>query len=220
MKRMILKKKKNILLIIIILTLINIVIFLHAFNILSKKVLVYAKSYIKRESNKVFKSSYQKIDSNNKNSLIRVIKNENDEILMIDFDIEKTNTIVDTLVNDIDKNLSKMEKYTIYVPLGIVSNNKIISNMGPKVPIKINVVGSSFGKVRTKVLEYGINSVLLEIYIDVKLNLEYNLAFKAINEECNYSSLIDSKIISGKVPDYYEGDKRSTDKTINIPIKN
>ena len=91
--------------------------------------------------------------------------------------------------------------------------------MGPKVPVKINVIGSSYGNVKTKVREYGINSVLLEIYVEVRMNLEYNLALKKVEEKCNYTSLIASKVISGKIPDYYEGVERSTSSAINIPIK-
>lgn len=216
-----LKRKKHIIVFIILFILISFTITIYIFNILSSRILEYSKSYIKAEGDKIFKDASKKINTYDKNNLIRVIRNDNSEIVMIDFDIKKTNKILDTLVNNIDLKLDNIDKnnYKVYVPLGIVSNNSIISNMGPKVPIKINVIGSSYGNVKTKVREYGINSVLLEIYVEVRMNLEYNLALKKVEEKCNYTSLIASKVISGKIPDYYEGVERSASSAINIPFR-
>ena len=221
MKKMNLKKKKSIFIFIIIFALINIILFLYIFTKLSSKILEYSKSYINLKSDKTFKEAIKKIDINKKEELIRLIKNDNDEILTVDFDVKKTNKLMQNVTNEIDKELDDINKsgYKIYVPLGIISDSSILSNMGPRIPVKINIIGSSIGNVRTKVKEYGINNVLLEIYIEVRLTLEYNLAFKKSTAKYEYKNLIASKIINGRIPDYYDSIEKSTFRTINIPIK-
>lgn len=221
MKKMNLKKKKSIFIFIIIFALINIILFLYVFTKLSGKILEYSKSYINVKSDKTFKNAIKKVDINEKEDLIILIRNDNNEILTVDFDVKKTNKLMQKVTYEIDKELDDINKkgYKIYVPLGIISDSSILSNMGPRIPVKINIIGSSIGNVRTKVKEYGINNVLLEIYIEVRLTLEYNLAFKKSTSKYEYKSLIASKIINGKIPDYYDTIEKSAFRTINIPIK-
>ena len=221
MKRMNLKKKKNIFIMLLLFIIINIILFLYIFTKLSNKILDYSKSYVNQKSDRIFKTAIKSINIDEKKDLIKLVINNNNEILTVDFDVKKTNILMQNITNQIDKELDVINKkgYKIYVPLGIVSNNSFINNMGPKIPVKINIIGSSIGNVKTKVKEYGINNVLLEIYIEIKLSLEYNLAFNKTTEVYKYQSLIASKIINGKIPDYYEGIEKSVVKTINIPIK-
>ena len=48
--------------------------------------------------------------------------------------------------------------------MGIITNNALLSNLGPKVPVKINLVGNVISNVGTKVENYGINSIMVEVY--------------------------------------------------------
>ena len=190
-------------------------------NNLSDKVISYSKTIIKNNNHEIFKNAYTKAEvSKESNDLIKVIKNSNDEILEVYFDMEKCNVLLSKIIEniDVDTNSYKNGGYVLYVPTGFLSDSIVYSNLGPKIPVVINVASSALGNVRTKITEYGINSALVEIYLDVELKVEINMPFNKGNENLSYSSLIASKIINGKVPTFYDGTIKSKSKTINVPI--
>lgn len=188
---------------------------------ISYKVINYSKAIIRNNNHDIFKKAYGKAEVNlNSNDLIHVIKNSDDEILEVSFDMEKCNEVVSKITDNIDIDLNKNSRgYVLYVPLGFSLNNILYSNKGPKIPVVINTVGSALGNVRTKITEYGINSALVQIYIDIDLKVEVNMPFNKDSENISYSSLVASKIINGKVPTFYDGTINSKSKLINIPIK-
>lgn len=207
--------------IIIFSIIISFLISLYISNKISNKVLNYSKTVIKNNNHEIFKKAYSKAEvSENSNNLIKVIKNSNDEILEVSFDMKKCNDLLSKIIDNIDKDINNSKDgYILYVPIGFITDSIIYSNLGPKVPVVINMVGSALGNVRTKITEYGINSAMVEIYIDIDLKIEVNMPFNKDSEDISYSSLIASKIINGKVPNFYDGTINSKSKLINIPIK-
>ena len=54
------------------------------------------------------------------------------------------------------------------IPSGVVFNNAFLSNVGPKVPVKIKYSGNVGLDVKTRVKKYGINSHLKRIRVKDK----------------------------------------------------
>ena len=51
---------------------------------------------------------------------------------------------------------SQMEWFFL-VPLGRVTDNALLGNLGPSVPIEFLVIGDVESDIKTKVVEFGIN---------------------------------------------------------------
>ena len=86
---------------------------------------------------------------------------------------------------------------------GIIFNNGLLANLGPKVPVKISLIGDIVTDIVTDIKEYGINNALIQIGIKVKVNEQVILPF-ATNEisiETNIPLII--KMVKGEVPSYY-----------------
>ena len=80
------------------------------------------------------------------------------------------------MIDEYDYNLLK--KGIIYeIPMGLVSSNVFLSNLGPKVPLKLFLVGDVTSNITSKVTEYGINNALLEIGVNVEVTTKINLPF-------------------------------------------
>ena len=79
----------------------------------------------------------------------------------------------------------------------------ILYNLGPKIPVKLSLVGDVVTGFSTDVTEYGINNALIKLMIDVKVDTRIILPI--ISEEINIDASIPiaMKVVQGKIPDYY-----------------
>ena len=123
------------------------------------------------------------------------------------------------ILKNYDKYLSsKLNSIILKIPIGILSDGIYNTNLGPKIPVKIEFMGYVASSVRIKLENYGINNVLISIYIDCYVTNEFIIPFtsKEINHE--YNILVASKIIQGVVPEYYGGAMEAKSNILNIPI--
>ena len=158
-------------------------------------------------------------DNKNKN-LIKDYKNTDGQITSLDFDAEKINRITYLISEELLKNINNLEitmgqelniksnKYIdklLYIPYGIIYNIPVISNLGPQIPFKIDFLGSVNPETSINIKEYGINSSLVEINLIIDLNIEVILPFNSKKEHITKKIILDSKIVQGKIPEYYGG---------------
>ena len=100
--------------------------------------------------------------------------------------------------------LEKLKKGIIYeIPSGIVFRNSLISNLGPKIPVKINLNGDVTTDINTEVMSYGINNALIKVSVNVKVYMQVIIPFKTkeIVVEANIPVIM--KLVEGNVPSYY-----------------
>ena len=90
----------------------------------------------------------------------------------------------------------------LYLPILLVSNNIYLNNLGPKVPVKIKFLSSLITNLKTKVSNYGINNILVEIYVDINITDDLIIPFKEENIKNDYSVLLSSKVVVGTLPSY------------------
>ena len=93
----------------------------------------------------------------------------------------------------------------LLIPLGMITQNPLINNLGPKIPVVIHFMDTFLAQVQTKVTNYGINNALMEIILHIKIKYEIIGFKKSVKKEIEYNYLIDSRIIQGSVPNWYAG---------------
>lgn len=166
--------------------------------------------------------------------MIIVTKGSDDEIQMIDFNSVIVNKVLTSVTNNLLSSLKKIEndttlfdsdshKYSngiVYeVPLGVVSNNIFLSNLGPKIPVKLNVIGDIFTNINTEIKEYGINNALVKISIDVSLNEKIVIPFILKTVNVSVSVPISLKLIQGNIPIYYGNGFSRNSNILSTPIE-
>ena len=158
---------------------------------------------------------------NDKNfKIIETEKNKDGDIVNINIDTNKVNKVLYLLTNDIYKNIKKLENSEydsfnhtyiskkdsiLYLPIGIIHDMPLMSNIGPKIPFKIEMIGSVNSKAFNNVKDYGINSSLIESLLNIELQLQVILPFKSETISIEKNILLDTKIIQGNIPEYYGG---------------
>ena len=126
-------------------------------------------------------------------------------------------TILYNNINDIKFNINYFEEGTdvLWIPLGVGSKNIFMTNFGPKIPIKLNILMDVGMGYKTKVSNYGINNILIELYLVVNVK---NSILTPVTQESfgeSYEILIASRIITGNVPDYYNGVLENNSPIVN-----
>lgn len=198
--------------------------------IVVKKSEKYCFEYSNIEVKKIFNGALAKIDysSFDYDDYWRYEYGDDGKILSINLNQNRANMVLSELMKmfnnnlealygnkyqDIDgiinrKQVNKFDKsisIIINMPIGVLSNNSFFYSVGPRIPIIVEVIDTNESAIRTKVKDYGINSVLFEIYAHIEVTGKAILprSSKVIKTEANV--LIDSNLIQGEVPKIYSG---------------
>ena len=126
-------------------------------------------------------------------------------------DLSKINIRENIVVND-KKNFTK-DGIVIMIPSGIVSNNYLFANLGPRIPVKISLTGEFESCISTKVEEYGLNNALISIYINIKATEQITMPFITEKVEIENQIPLSIYVVNGKIPEYYIN---GFDRTSNI----
>lgn len=226
-KRMTKKEKM-----IYIITLIIIISFLLIF-IVDKKITPILMMYAEKKSKSVASIMISEAVNNNvfidmsKDDLFIQTKDKDGKVVSTDFNPVIVNTVLNkitiyvqnyleqlesgtieelelskTVLSSYD--LEKLKKGVIYeIPSGIVFNNSLLSNLGPKIPVKINLNGDVITDIKTDVQSYGINNALIKVSANVKVYMQVIIPFKTKEIVVEANVPIVMKLVEGNVPSYY-----------------
>ena len=226
------KKRRNIMKIIIIIVVLLIVSVGLFINYYSKKSLPILMSYAEAETKKltiliINKAITKEISNIETDELFNIIYGDDGDIKMIDFNSQNTTKILTMMTTLVELNLRAVEEGKIdmlelpenslashdmnllrqgiilEIPLGITTNSNLLYNLGPKVPVRLSLVGNVSTNFKTDIEEYGINSALLKLTIDIEVTTKTILPVVSDENTISCNIPIAIKIIQGKIPDYY-----------------
>ena len=226
------RRKRNWFLIYIVIF-IFLVIFLFLFiNYYSNKALPLMVAYAEAETKKLIilvinKAVTKQINNVDTNDIFEVTYNSDGDVILIDFNSKRSSIALSTITSLVEVNLRAIEEGKIdmielpdnslnsldtdllekgiilEVPLGVINNSVLLSNLGPKVPVKLSLIGDVSSGFSTDVDEYGINNALITLYIDVEVNARIILPFVSDDMNISASIPIAMKVIQGNIPNYY-----------------
>ena len=190
---------------ILITFLISLFLFIIIFSLYSKKLNPKLNDYIdflvKDEIYKKVIKSNNFITNQEVNDILYIDKNKSNEIVYLDYDIDKTYKLLNKYIDSLKKDNSKSKILT--VPFFIASDNIIISSLGPKIKFKYEIIDNVKGKIKTKVTDFGVNNALVEMYFELEIGYLVVIPMNKKESVLKTEILISSKIINGKVPTFY-----------------
>lgn len=144
-------------------------------------------------------------------NIINLNMNKDGEVVSVDYNFglaykyltEGMDTLYDNISNmKIDTDYDKTEDGIYFVPVGLVYNNMLLDYLGFKIPCKINYISDVDIGFKTRVSDYGMNNLLIELLlkIDVKNELMSPSSFYTFGE--SYEIVIASKIVMGRIPSF------------------
>lgn len=161
------------------------------------------------------------------NDIYDVIKSDTNEIKNIVYDSGVINDLMNSITNRIYNMFNMLETsdlesinirenilvadsstkdgIVLEVPTGIVFENYILANLGPRIPVKISMTGEFESYVSSEVKEYGINNALITISITIKATERITMPFITEAIEIENKIPIFISMINGSIPNYYIG---------------
>lgn len=201
-------------------------------NYYSNKALPLLLTYAESETRKLVilvinKAVTKQINNVDTDDIFEVTYNSAGEVILVDFNSKRTSQALSMITSLVELNLRAIEEGKIdmlelpdnslnsfdtellskgiilEVPLGVISGSSLLSNVGPKIPVKLSLIGDVSSGFSTEVVEYGINNALIKVYIDVKVDAR--VVMPVISDDISISASIPiaMKVIQGKIPEYY-----------------
>ncbi len=190
---------------------------------LTKNMSMLVNESIDKLNNTIFTNYIDRhlLNEVNLNNIIELIRNDKDEIIGVDYNLENAYQVLALATERVKEGINDMEigdlenvdpffkvgkkyqnSFVINVPLGIISNSALFNYLGPKIPLRITLMENLLNGISTKVENYGINNVLVEIYMN--FNVTTSILTPVKNEKITkeYKILIASLIVNGEVPGY------------------
>ena len=216
----------------------SIILFNSYSNSLSKKVVILIQEKVDKIIYQFFSDliTDDVINLESAGDLLEVNKNNKDEIISVDYNLEKTYKLLTDTSSVLKEALNNFENGTIdvllydeylesgknglilHIPLFLASNNVFINNLGPKIPVKINFNGTLLTNIKTKVTNYGFNNALLEIYITVEIEKLIITPVAKDSEKFYYDILIGAVVINGSVPEFYGTTYEANSNILDIQL--
>lgn len=206
-------------------------------RVVGNKLMEYAKTEAGRIARYVV--NYSVSDENIKeivnNNLFVVTKNKKDEIQTVDFDAAVVNELLNSITNNVIKNFKAIEKGDLEVinlsdsflinididklkegiiaeiPIGIITGNALLSNIGPKFPVKLSIAGEIESYVDTDIKYYGINNALVTVYVNIEVSQQIYMPIAIDRIVIKQKIPISIKMMQGVVPNCYFGDLSSSE---------
>ena len=220
--------KKNIFIFTLILIFISLVFIINFIgNKITPGVVSYAETELEKFTTRIINSVIStEIKDISLDELFIITKDNNDYIKTIDYNpivvngvLSNITTKVDRLLrnvengenlfelsNDVLENydIEKLKKGIIFeMAITTIFDNPLLSNLGPRIPVRIFMLGSTSSNINTKITNYGINNALIETSIVIDLKLQIVLPYKTEKVSFQNSIPISLKLIQGIVPNYY-----------------
>ena len=210
-------------LIILILTIINI-IFVN--KITKDRIKDYSKMIASKITKYVVNNAYVREKVNfYAGDIYDIVKSDDNEIKNIIYDSGVINDLVNSITDRV-YNMFNMLEYgdlsklnirenilstdednkdgiVLLVPSGLITNNYLLANLGPKIPVKISLTGEFESFVSTDVKEYGINNAMLTIYINIKVSEQITMPFITDKITVENKIPIFMSLVNGTIPNYY-----------------
>jgi len=135
------------------------------------------------------------------------IQKENDEIKMINYNSYEATKLINEITDNIQDRLNNKNDYynsmVGEIPLGLVFNNSLIKNFGPKIKVRIDMIGDVISQLETEVKPYGINNALVVVRVKIEGNVRVILPLTSKEIKINNMIPISINIVNGKIPEAY-----------------
>ena len=193
------------------------------FNNLNPKMIIVTKEKIRDVTTNYLSVNvaYDLFKDTNIDDLLIINTNSDGEILYVDYNIDKSYEVLKIVTDEVIESIYKLKQGNIKpsyyddvlisnphglmlkLPLFISSKNALISNLGPKIYLKVNISSSILTNIKTKITNYGFNNALVELYVTLIIKEQILSPVIRDNIDVNYNVLVAAKVINGRVPEFY-----------------
>ena len=175
-------------------------------NSIKKYLLNHNPSYIlRKETNQkgeITRITYNTNEINKTKTAITQIL-EKDLLEMTKGNMKNINLQLNTISKDYYEKINDGIIFT--VSLGTATGNTLLANIGPKIPIKLKVIGKVITVLEPTIKEYGLNNALIELSLKTKCTTIIQMPFLSKKVTIENKIPLSIEILQGSIPEYHIG---------------
>ena len=144
-------------------------------------------------------------------------KNRDDEIEMITYNSFEVTKLINQVTSNVETKIRQIENGEINyygyndelggiiaeIPIGVIFGNTMLSNIGPKIKVRLNMLGDIVSNIETEVKPYGINNAYVEMRIFLEVTARIVLPFASEKVVISNVIPLSMNIVQGSIPEAY-----------------
>lgn len=149
--------------------------------------------------------------------LYEINKDSNDEIKMITYNSFEVTKLINQVTSNVETKIRQIENGEINyygyndelggiiaeIPIGVIFGNTMLSNIGPKIKVRLNMLGDIVSNIETEVKPYGINNAYVEMRIFLEVTARIVLPFASEKVVISNVIPLSMNIVQGSIPEAY-----------------
>ena len=149
--------------------------------------------------------------------LYEINKDSNDEIKMITYNSFEVTKLINQVTSNVETKIRQIENGEINyygyndelggiiaeIPIGVIFGNTMLSNIGPKIKVRLNMLGDIVCNIETEVKPYGINNAYVEMRIFLEVTARIVLPFASEKVVISNVIPLSMNIVQGSIPEAY-----------------
>ncbi len=161
-----------------------------------------ANAYLQQLCDRVVLSYLEESDLQYQD-LILLEKNEEGNINAVLSNTVAVNRMKSAITSDVSKELGRLDRWALSVPLGTLTGSAFMSGWGPNIPITVAPNGRIFAELKSEFESAAINQTIHRLVLETKLDVGLLLPSATTSTTVVTQVPIAETIIVGNVPSSY-----------------
>lgn len=137
------------------------------------------------------------------NEIVKLTKNEQQNITALEIDIVKINKLKSIMSSEISAAVSAAREHTVGIPVGSLLGNEYTLGFGPKLKFRMQISANVITDFESKFYSAGINQVLHQIIIRVKINGNFVIPWNHSGFSSETTVIAAQTVLVGLTPEAY-----------------
>lgn len=149
--------------------------------------------------------------------LCSIEKDKEGNITLMNMNVINVNKVSSEIAIKLQDKLNEIEEKIITISMGSLTGIKLLAGRGPKIHVRLELMGDIQTSVKSEIKEVGINQSLHKIYLSINSNISMISPYKDTDEEITTEVLLAESVIIGKIPEtYYDLDGLTPEDALNV----
>lgn len=142
-------------------------------------------------------------------------KDQNGDISAISANMARINTLSSEILQDVIASTDNGE-LNIEIPLGNLMGSNLLLGRGPKIPVKVIMLTSSYSDFKSELVAAGINQTKHQLVLEVRVQIDVLMPWEVRSTEVVSEVIIAETVLVGKVPQSYYA---SSSQPVYMPMQ-
>ncbi|MGI5978708.1 MAG: sporulation protein YunB [Oscillospiraceae bacterium] len=145
---------------------------------------------------------------------VNLQKDSEGNITAISANMARINTLSSEILQDVIRSTNNGE-LDIEIPMGNLMGSNLLLGRGPKIPVRIIMLTSSYSDFKSELVSAGINQTKHQLILEVRVQIDVLMPWEVRSTEVVTEVIIAETVLVGKVPQAYY----TSGQSVSLPMQ-